>query len=183
MLLPKIALALSVIILIGLGSLFISKSGRREEKKSFMTLKISSSAFKNGEVIPKKYTCDGENASPQVSIAGVPKEAKSLVLIVDDPDAPGGTFTHWVVFNIDPKVSEIKEGNIPAGATQGINDFGKLEYGGPCPPTGTHNYFFKVFTLDTTLNFGESPKKSDVETAMSGHILASGQLIGKYSRK
>lgn len=179
----KIGLALSVIILIGLASLFVSRSNRREENKNFMTLKISSSAFRNGEAIPKKYTCDGENVSPALSIREVPKGAKSLVLIVDDPDAPSGTFTHWILFNIDPKTSEIREGNVPAGATQGINDFGKLEYGGPCPPTGTHNYFFKVFALDTVLTFSESPKKSELEAAMSGHILASGELVGKYSRK
>src|ERR1700730_16873973 len=114
-------------------------------------MKITSPAFQEGGNIPQKFTCDGANVNPALRLEGITADAKSLVLIVDDPDAPGGSFTHWLIWNIDPKASEISEGSAPKGA-QGKNDFGKSGYGGPCPPSGTHRYFFKLFALDQPLN-------------------------------
>ena len=142
-------------------------------------LSVSSSAFENNKLIPAKYTCDGEDVNPPLTIEGVPDGAKSLVLIVDDPDAPMGTFDHWVVWNIPP-TSKIEENAVPG--TEGVNDFRKRSYGGPCPPYGTHRYFFKVYALDTKLDLSPNSRKKDVEKAMQGHVLAKGELIGLYRR-
>jgi len=142
-------------------------------------LSVSSSAFENNKLIPAKYTCDGANVNPPLTIEGVPDGAKSLVLIVDDPDAPMGTFDHWVVWNIPP-TSKIEE-NIAPG-TEGVNDYRKHSYGGPCPPYGTHRYFFKVYALDAKLDLSPNSRKKDVEKAMQGHALAKGELIGLYRR-
>lgn len=142
-------------------------------------LSVSSSAFENNKLIPAKYTCDGANVNPPLTIEGVPDGAKSLVLIVDDPDAPMGTFDHWVVWNIPP-TSKIEENAVPG--TEGVNDFRKRSYGGPCPPYGTHRYFFKVYALDTKLDLSPNSRKKDVEKAMQGHVLAKGELIGLYRR-
>ena len=145
---------------------------------------IKSSAFQNKELIPSKYTCDGEDINPPLEIEGVPEEAKSLVLIVDDPDAPMGTWVHWVVWNISPEIKHIGEDSIPAaaGAQEGMTDFGRPGYGGPCPPSGTHRYFFKLYALDTELDLPASARKEDVEEAMKGHILDSATLVGLYKR-
>jgi Raf kinase inhibitor-like YbhB/YbcL family protein len=145
-------------------------------------MKISSSAFSEGANIPPKFTCDGGDTSPPLKIEGMPAEAKALVLIVDDPDAPGGLFTHWLVWNVDPKTSTFAEGSAPAG-TQGKNDFGKTGYGGPCPPSGTHRYYFKIFAVDQQLNLAAGAKRKELDSAMKGHVLAQGQLMGKYARK
>jgi hypothetical protein len=145
-------------------------------------MKISSTAFGHNDQIPKKYTCDGSDINPPLKFEGVPANARSLALIVDDPDAPAGTWVHWVVWNIDPKTSEIKENSVPKGAMQGMNDFRKHDYGGPCPPSGTHRYFFKLYALDTTLNIGAGARKTALESSMKGHILAEAQLIGLYER-
>jgi len=142
-------------------------------------LSVSSSAFENNKLIPSKYTCDGEDVNPPLTIEGVPDGTKSLVLIVDDPDAPMGTFDHWVVWNIPP-TSKIEENAVPG--TEGVNDFRKRSYGGPCPPYGTHRYFFKVYALDTKLDLSPNSRKKDVEKAMQGHVLAKGELIGLYRR-
>jgi len=144
-------------------------------------MKISSSAFADGKSIPSKYTCDGADTSPPLSIEGVPPGAKSLALIMDDPDAPGGTFDHWIVWNIDPKTTAIAEGQSPKGIA-GRNGFGKDGYGGPCPPSGEHRYYFKLYALDMTLNLPPSSKKADLEKAMKGHTLADGQMMGRYRR-
>jgi len=146
-------------------------------------MKISSPAFEENSKIPEKYTCDGENVNPPLKIEGIPKEAKSLVLIVDDPDAPMGTFLHWLVWNIPPETNFIEENSLPEGAVQGRNDFGKENYGGPCPPFGTHRYFFKVYALDKVLNLPEGSSLKEVEEVMKGHILDQAQLIGFYQRK
>jgi Raf kinase inhibitor-like YbhB/YbcL family protein len=146
------------------------------------SLKVSSRAFADGGKIPKKYTCDGSNISPPLRIENVPKAARSLVLIVDDPDAPGRTWTHWLLWNIDPKVSEIWEDNVPQNAVEGTSDFGNAKYGGPCPPSGSHRYYFKVYALNSTLYLPSSTKKAALEKAMAGHILAEGKLMGTYSR-
>ena len=145
-------------------------------------MKISSTAFENNGQIPKEYTCDGSDVNPPLKFEGIPAEAKSLALIVDDPDAPVGTWVHWVLWNIDPKITDIKENTVPSGAQQGTNDFRKRNYGGPCPPSGTHRYFFKLYALDTSLNLGPNVTKSDIESSIKGHILAKTELIGLYKR-
>lgn len=146
-------------------------------------IKITSSAFKNKEYIPSKYTCDGMDVSPPLMIDNVPPKARALALIVDDPDAPRGTWVHWVAWNINPGTREIKEQSIPTGAVQGMNDFGNRDYGGPCPPSGTHRYFFKLYALDTALTLGPDTTKPALEAAMKGHILDKAELIGLYERK
>jgi Raf kinase inhibitor-like YbhB/YbcL family protein len=144
-------------------------------------MKISSSAFGDGGSIPAKYTCDGADTSPPLSIEGIPAAAKSLALIMDDPDAPGGTFDHWILWNIDPKTTAIAEGQSPPGAA-GRNGFGKNGYGGPCPPSGEHRYYFKIYAIDTTLNLPPSSKKTDLQNAMKSHTLADAQVMGRYKR-
>ena len=145
-------------------------------------MKITSSAFQEGAGIPSKFSCDGANTSPPLQIADVPSGAKSLVLIVDDPDAPSGLFTHWVVWNISPQTNGIAEGSGLKGV-QGKNDFGKSGYGGPCPPSGTHRYYFKIFALDRELDLPPGARRSQLDAAMKGHVVAQGELIGRYSRK
>ena len=142
-------------------------------------LTITSSVFKNKSVIPAKYTCDGEDVNPPLSVEGVPEGTESLILIADDPDAPMGTWDHWVVWDIPP-TKKIEENSVPG--TEGLNDFGKHSYGGPCPPSGTHRYFFKVYALDTKLDLPSNSRKRNVEKAMEGHILTKGEIIGLYSR-
>ena len=142
---------------------------------------ISSSAFSDGQSIPAKYTCDGSDTSPAMAFASIPAGAKSLALVVDDPDAPGGTFDHWIVWNIPPNTTTVAEGQSPKGIA-GRNGFGNSGYGGPCPPSGEHRYFFKLYALDTTLNLQPSSRKADLEKAMKGHILAEAQMMGRYRR-
>jgi len=162
----------------------ISLSGvYAKEDKKMAELKISSPVFENNGAIPRKYTCDGADVNPPLKFENVPQAAKSLALIVDDPDAPAGTWVHWVVWNINPGTLEIKENTIPAGALQGTNDFRKPDYGGPCPPSGTHRYFFKLYALDAPLPLASGAKKADLEKAMKGHIVAQAQLVGLYSRR
>ena len=152
------------------------------------TMKLHSPAFEANSMIPRKYTCDGADISPPLSWSETPAGTKSLVLICDDPDAPMRTWVHWVVYNLSPQTLSLPE-NIPAkkpladGGLQGINDFRKIAYGGPCPPGGTHRYFFKLYALDTTLDLQPGASKAQVESAMAGHILAQGELIGRYQRK
>lgn len=150
--------------------------------KQNLDMKIISPQFNNRESIPAKYTCDGENVSPPLEISQVPEEAVSLALIVDDPDAPSGEWVHWLVWNISPETKEIKENSLPAEAQEGTTDFGEIGYGGPCPPSGTHRYFFKLFALDTTLDLDNSTNKPDLEKAMEGHILEKAELVGRYQR-
>lgn len=145
-------------------------------------MKIFSTTFSENRDIPQEYTCDGDNINPPLSITDVPEEAKSLVLIVDDPDAPQGTFTHWIVFNIDPKIEEIGEDEIPKGGIEGINDTSEKGYIGPCPPVGTHHYIFHLYALDKTLDLKGSVDRADVDEAMSGYIIAEVQFTGLYSR-
>jgi Raf kinase inhibitor-like YbhB/YbcL family protein len=144
-------------------------------------MKITSSAFQEGANIPSKFTCDGADTSPPLQIADIPAGAKSLVLIIDDPDAPGGLFTHWAVWNIPPQTSAVGEGSAPKGV-QGTNDFGKSGYGGPCPPSGTHRYYFKIFALDRELDLPFGAKRGQVGGALKGHVIAQGELMGRYSR-
>ncbi len=148
-----------------------------------ITMKLESPAFNNNGSIPSKYTCDGENVSPPLKISEVPADAKSLVLIVDDPDAPAGDWVHWTIFNMDPATSEIAEGTAPLGAAQGMTDFGSNGYGGPCPPSGVHHYQFKLYALDSTLNIPASSKKRDIEKAMNAHVLGQAVLVGLFQRR
>lgn len=145
-------------------------------------MKILSYAFEDNQSIPSKYTCDGENINPELTFSEIPEGTKSLVLIVDDPDAPIGIFTHWLLWNISPETSGIAEGEIPEGATQGVNDFGGIIYGGPCPPTGTHRYQFKLYALNISLDIQQGSKVKDVKEAMQDHILGQATLVGLYKR-
>jgi Raf kinase inhibitor-like YbhB/YbcL family protein len=145
-------------------------------------MKITTPAFQEGGNIPSKFTCDGADANPPLRFEGVPAEAKSLALIVDDADAPGGLFTHWLVWNIDPTTTTVEENSAPANGVQGKNDFGKSGYGGPCPPSGTHRYFFKVFALDRQLDLAAGSKRAQLDAQMRGHIMAQGELMGRCSR-
>lgn len=146
-------------------------------------MKITSPAFSNNGRIPEKYTCDGEDINPPLDFHDVPVNAKSLALIVDDPDAPMGTWVHWVVYDIPSNCRRIEENSIPEGAKEGINDFREYKYGGPCPPSGTHRYFFKLYALDRVMDLKGPISKKDLEKAMEGHIIAKAELIGLYSRK
>ena len=147
------------------------------------SISITSTSFQAGGDIPAKFTCNGTNVSPELQISSVPNEAKSLVLTVDDPDAPRGLFTHWIVWNIDPKTTRVVENSAPTAGVQGLNDFGKRNYGGPCPPSGTHRYFFKIFALDTKLELKPGARRAELDAAMRGHTLAQGELMGRYSHK
>lgn len=151
-------------------------------------IKISSSAFKQGEAIPAKYTCDGENVSPPLSWTWYPKRTQSFAIIADDPDAPMGTWVHWVIYNIPASVNDLDENlaktdTLQNGIMQGITDFRRPGYGGPCPPGGTHRYFFKIYALDIMLKAKPGLSKAELLKAMKGHIIAEGQLMGKYKRK
>src|SRR3990167_6916114 len=145
-------------------------------------MQITSTAFSHKGPIPAKYTCDGKDFSPPLQFSDVPANTKSLVLIVDDPDALGKTWVHWTTWNIDPQTVGIPEGEFPNGSVQGVTDFGEVGYGGPCPPGGTHRYFFKLYALDTSLNIPYQAKKEDIEKAMAGHVIDQAQLTGVYSR-
>ena len=145
-------------------------------------MKITSSAFEHNSEIPSIYTCDGENINPPLEFVQVPTNAKSLVLIVDDPDAPMGTFVHWVLFNVSPKSKGVKENSIPDSVIQGLNSANKTGYMGPCPPSNTHHYFFKLYALDITLDLSPNATKQMVEQKMQGHIIDKTELVGLYSR-
>ena len=142
-------------------------------------LTVTSPAFDGNSMIPVKYTCDGDDVNPPLSIEGIPEGTKSLVLVVDDPDAPMGTWDHWIVWNISP-TNNIEEKTVPG--VEGLNDFGKHSNGGPCPPHGRHRYFFKVYALDKKLALNSNSGKKDVEKAMKDHVLAKGELVGFYRR-
>lgn len=154
-------------------------TGKGNESMNIQSIKVFSSAFESNGTIPKKYTCSGENINPPLELQGIPEEARSLVLIMDDPDAPMKTFTHWIVWNIGP-VAKIDEDSIPG--IEGMNDFRKIGYGGPCPPSGTHRYFFRIYALDKELELKEGASRKELENEMIGHIIAEGELMGKYSK-
>lgn len=157
------------------------QSAEKEKAVSYETIKVSSTAFQHNGFIPIRYTGDGKNVSPALNLDHIPKGAKTLAIIVDDPDAPVGTWVHWVIWNI-PVTHHLKENNVKG--EQGINDFSKHYYCGPCPPRGIHRYFFKVYALDHSLDdLSVDTNKKDLEKAMSGHILGFGELIGLYKRE
>lgn len=150
-----------------------------DEGREGAVMKLKSPEFENNGFIPKKFTCQGDDVNPTLIIEGIPKGTKSLILIVDDPDAPMGMWVHWVLYNV-PVISNIGEDSVPG--EQGITDFGSKGYGGPCPPSGTHRYFFKIYALDTELDFKKDPYKKDLEKAMKDHILGNADLIGLYKK-
>jgi Raf kinase inhibitor-like YbhB/YbcL family protein len=148
---------------------------KKEERK----MKLTSPEFENNQFIPVKFTCEGEDANPALIIDGIPAQTKSLALIVDDPDAPIGTWVHWVVYDI-PVTPHIRENSLPG--TQGLNNLGQKTYHGPCPPSGTHRYFFKIYALDTRLDLPPGASKGELEKAMKGHIVDKTELIGLYKK-
>ena len=188
-------LSVSVLPIVGLFVLAVNPGcGRTEslppDDPSRLTINLGSSAFTDGGMIPKIFTCDGSDRSPPLEWSGVPASARSLALICDDPDAPRGIWAHWVVFNLLPETKALNEGvphedtiTLGAGkAQQGRNDFGKIGYGGPCPPSGTHRYFFRLYALDSELKLTSTATRADLIGAIQGHILSEGRLIGKYQR-
>jgi hypothetical protein len=153
-----------------------------------MTIRVTSPAFQDGQRIPKQYTCDGDDISPPLSWELIPDETKSIALIVDDPDAPGGTYVHWVVYDVPADVQGLPEDlprdkAFPVGGEQGVNSSNELGYTGPCPPSGTHRYFFKVYALDDKTNLPPGETKAKLLKALQGHILAQGQIMGRYKRQ
>lgn len=167
-------------------------SDRSVKKDASMTMNITSDSFQNNGTIPTLHTCEGKDISPQLAWTGIPENAKSLVLIVDDPDAPDPaapqrTWVHWVLYNIPVDATGLKEGvsgkELPAGTLQGNNDWKRTRYGGPCPPIGKHRYFFKLYALDTVLPDLKNPPKAAVEKAMQGHVLARAELMGLYQKQ
>jgi Raf kinase inhibitor-like YbhB/YbcL family protein len=197
---PASARAVSLVAIAGLIGLLSTPGCWRTdalpaEDPRRLTIRLRSSAFADGEMIPKTFTCDGADRSPPLEWSGVPASARSLALLCDDPDAPMGTWSHWVVFNLSPEIRALKEGitaaetiSVVVGseqartARQGHNDFDKIGYGGPCPPSGTHRYFFRLYVLDVGLKLGSTARRADVLKAIQGHILAEGRLMGKYQR-
>ena len=181
-------LIISILVLCLIVSFHISSQTKSNNKK--MEIKLFSSAFKQGNFIPAKFSCEGANISPQLHWSNAPKDVKSFALIVDDPDAPGGDFVHWVIYNVPGNLNELHEDvtpsrNIPDEVKLGTNGFGRISYGGPCPPAGKpHRYFFKIYALDTVLHHLESgATKQELLSAMNNHILAEGHLMGKYQRQ
>ncbi len=169
-------------------SMWPSGKSFAREKGETMSLQMSSAAFSSGEAIPKKFTCDGPDVSPQLKWNDPPANTQSMALIMDDPDAPGSTWVHWVLYDLPANTRELPEGvakqeQLSSGARQGRNDFEKTGYGGPCPPPGKpHRYFFKLYALDNKLNLKSGATKVELERAMKSHVLAQAELIGKYGR-
>jgi len=154
-------------------------TGKGDVNMNIQNIKVSSSAFQANGTIPAKYTCKGDNVNPPLQFEGIPEEAESLVLILDDPDASMGAFTHWIVWNIEP-VANIEEDSIPG--IEGLNDFRKIGYGSPCPPSGTHRYSFRVYALNKKLELKAGASRKELQKEMIGHIIAEGELMGKVSK-
>lgn len=182
----KIIILAAALLLVSCKDTNQNNTKRQGAKK--MDIKITSTAFKDGGMMPSKYTCDGKNISPPLQWDKVPAETKSIALISDDPDAPMGTWVHWVLFNLPPQRTQLPE-DFPTdeiladGTRQGVTCFGTTGYGGPCPPSGTHRYFFKIYALDIEIDAVSVIDKDELTRKMEGHILAQGQLMGKYKRK
>ena len=184
---------LSYILMLTLILIFIIGCNQRQEKQieieeknqenyEVLNMKLTSSAFAHNGTIPSEFTCDGQNINSQLSISDVPANAKSLVLIVDDPDAVVGVWDHWVVFDMPPSTKQIAQNSQPDGVV-GKNSGGRNSYQGPCPPSGTHRYFFKLYALDTKLDLPEGSSKDELEKEISGHVIEKTELIGLYKRK
>jgi len=158
-----------------------SETAEAQPEVTYMALTITSTAFENNKDFPSRYTCDGKDINPPLSIVGVPEGTQTLVLIVDDPDAPVGVWDHWVVWNIPAETTSIAEDSVPG--VQGKNSWGRNDYGGPCPPSGTHRYYFKLYALDTKLDLDTASDKKAVEAAMKGHVLEEAELMASYSKQ
>ncbi len=178
----------AILLLLGF---IISTAASRLHAEETMSLTLSSKAFAHGGEIPKKHTCEAEDLSPPLNWEGVPENTESLVLIVDDPDAPDPkapktVWVHWVLYNLSSDTGGLSEGttqrNLPGGAKEGLNDWIRVGYGGPCPPIGRHRYFFKLYALDTLLEFKDYPTKAEVEAAMKGHVVEHCELVGTYQK-
>ncbi len=177
-------------ILISINKSKLTGNSKKQDELSFKQspiltkniMNISSSAFENNSEIPEKYTCSGENINPPLIFYDIPDSAKSLALIVTDPDAPSGDFTHWILWNINPQTSELKENSIPEGANQGYTDFNDNKYSGPCPPSGEHRYIFKIYALNNTLSIPINSTKEDLQNAMKEHVLSESELTGTYRK-
>ncbi len=161
-------------------------SGRKSEQPSvpgkYNPMIVTSAKFNNSSPIPSIYSCDGKSINPPITIEKIPTNTKSLILIMDDPDAPTGTFTHWLLWNIPPNISELKENSIPEKSVVGSNSAGKIGYIGPCPPSGKHRYFFRIYVLDILLNLPQGSSRDQLERAMENHVVSKGELMGTYSR-
>ncbi len=184
------SLACLLIITVAFAVNCIEKEESQDEAKGeeVVDITVTSDAFAEGGMIPIQYTCDGADISPPLKWSGLPDGAKSLALICDDPDAPSKTWVHWVLYNLPPELTGLPDSILSNevldnGARHGITDFGRSGYGGPCPPSGTHRYFFKLYALDTVLDLPDRVDKEQLEAAMEGHVLASGQLMGTYARQ
>ncbi len=184
----QLVLLLAVLMVFSVNASACTEEATTPQKEVELTLTLSSAAFKEGDEIPVKYTCDGQDISPPLAWVEPPHKTQAIALTVDDPDAPGGVFTHWVLFNIPVHVRQLEEGipvqeQLENGALQGKNDFGKIGYGGPCPPRGVeHRYRFTIYALDNPLDSKAGASKKQILNAMEGYILAQGQLIGTYQR-
>ena len=148
-------------------------------------MELKSTAFSDQDLLPAKFTCDGDSISPDLFWENAPVNTKSFALIVDDPDAPRGTWTHWILYNIPAATTSLSENikHLPAGTKVGLNSWPNQDYGAPCPPSGEHRYFFKLYALDTVLDFADTPTSEDLQSAMKNHVLANASLMGRYSRK
>ena len=180
----------SLLTLVGLSlaACNTAPTGNPSQPQTATTMKLHSTAFSPNSLIPFQHTCDGQDISPPISWDSPPAGAKSLVLICDDPDAPRGSFLHWVLYDLPPLAHQLPSGvpkqpKLPTGGVQGKNDFGNLGYGGPCPPSGSHRYVFKLYALDKQLNLQPGATKAQVLKTMEGHIMATAELIGRYARK
>lgn len=186
----KYLLAFIILLVVAGGSLYLyytdspySKGTKRTIFGKLESMTIKTDAFENNGKIPSKYTCDGENISPGFTFFTVPVAARSLALIVEDPDSPSKNFTHWILFNINPLINGFDENTVPDGAIEGLNDFGEPLYGGPCPNTGEHRYVFKLYALDKNLELEKGATKQQVLNAISNHIIEESQIIGLYERQ
>lgn len=155
-------------------------SHKKSSGKTVMT--ITSTAFQHQQGIPSKYTCDGADVNPPLFFTDIPKETKNLLLLVDDPDAPSGTWHHWTIYNMSPDTKEIRENSKPSSGHEGMTSFGKTGYGGPCPPRGTHGYVFTLYALDTILDLPDNATYNEIQSAMDIHVIDKAQLVGQYSR-
>jgi len=171
-------------IIVALSSLYVIFNSViiNSNKQEKLSMNITSSAFDHNKSIPEKYTCDGDNINPALSFSDIPDDTKSLVLIVDDPDAPVGLWVHWIMWNISPDTTDIAENSVTKEAIEGTTSFGRPGYGGPCPPDGEHRYFFKIYALDTDLDLPKDVDKNILEEKMVGHVLDKAELIGLYNR-
>lgn len=162
----------------------ISHRASSQEASMSGSMILTSPSFQNNELIPAKFTCGDGDINPELHVQNVPEGAKSLALIMDDPDAPSGTFTHWLIWNINPETSVIKEESVPPGSLEGTTSFGRIGYGGPCPPPGKpHRYFFKLYALDAMLNLQAGASKSDLEAEIGRHLVGQTELVGIYERQ